>query len=113
MQGGISRRALARNPLIHLAMALGLVLGLGAVRASAVEPAAGGTTAGSPVGNWLTEGGHGVIEIAQCGPALCGRIVGIDRSPNEPMPTDVDGRSQCGLPIIADARPTADGAWVG
>jgi uncharacterized protein (DUF2147 family) len=67
----------------------------------------------SPVGTWLTASGHGVVAIAQCGDALCGRIVGIDREPTEPMPTDVHGRSQCGLTIITNERPTGDGTWLG
>ena len=67
----------------------------------------------NPVGTWSTENGHGVIAIAPCGDALCGRIVGIDRAPAEPMPTDVNGRSQCGLTIITNEVPTADGGWLG
>jgi uncharacterized protein (DUF2147 family) len=67
----------------------------------------------TPVGTWLTESGHGVVEIAECGDALCGRIVGIDREPGEPMPTDVNGRSQCGLTILTNAKPEATGTWFG
>jgi uncharacterized protein (DUF2147 family) len=75
--------------------------------------AASATPVNSPVGSWLTANGHGVVAIAQCGDALCGRIVGIDREPTEPMPTDVHGRSQCGLTIITNERPTGDGTWLG
>jgi uncharacterized protein (DUF2147 family) len=83
-----------------------LVLGL-VVSSASAEPAA------SPVGTWLTENSHGVIAIDRCGDALCGRIVGIDRTPMDPMPTDVNGRSQCGLTIITDEKPTANGTWIG
>jgi uncharacterized protein (DUF2147 family) len=83
-----------------------LAIGLTAASASA-------NPAGSPLGNWATANGHGVIEIAQCGDVLCGRIVGIDRKPTEPMPTDVDGRPQCGLTIISNERSQADGTWLG
>ena len=76
------------------------------------SPAAATPTA-SPVGTWSTENGHGVVAIEPCGDAICGRIVGIDRGPVEPMPTDVQGRSQCGLLIITNEQPTADGAWSG
>lgn len=69
--------------------------------------------AATPAGTWRTENGHGVITIAQCGDALCGRIVGIDRAPTEPMPTDVQGRPQCGLTIITDEKPQPDGTWLG
>ncbi len=68
---------------------------------------------GSPVGTWSTANGHGVIAIAECGDALCGRIVGIDRDPLAPIPTDVHGRSQCGLTIITNERAAADGTWLG
>ena len=67
----------------------------------------------SPVGTWLTESGHGVVQIAECGDVLCGRIVGIDRDPGSPMPTDVNGRPQCGLTIISNEKPDADGTWLG
>jgi uncharacterized protein (DUF2147 family) len=79
----------------------------------ALSPAASAVPANSPVGTWSTANGHGVVAIAQCGDALCGRIVGIDRAPTEPMPTDVHGQSQCGLPIITGEKPAADGTWLG
>jgi uncharacterized protein (DUF2147 family) len=83
-----------------------LVIALSAAPASA-EPAR------SPLGDWATANGHGVIAIAQCGDALCGRIVGIDRKATEPMPTDVEGRPQCGLTIISNERSQPDGTWLG
>lgn len=67
----------------------------------------------SPSGEWLTASGHGVVEISPCGDALCGRIVGIDRKPTEPMPTDVYGNPQCGLTIITEQKPEAAGLWLG
>jgi uncharacterized protein (DUF2147 family) len=69
--------------------------------------------AGSPAGYWLTESGDGVIEVARCGNALCGRIVGIGRAPEAPIPTDVHGRSQCGLTILEDEVPTSRDTWTG
>src|SRR5580692_10091941 len=67
----------------------------------------------SVVGAWSTQDGHGVVTIERCGDALCGRIVGIDRAPGEPIPTDVHGASQCGLTIITKERPAGDGTWLG
>ena len=93
------------NRMCWLVVAM-LMLGLSMLSASA-------TPTTNPAGTWLTANGHGVVAIAQCGDALCGRIVGIDREPTEPMPTDVDGHSQCGLTIITNGRPAADGAWLG
>ena len=78
-----------------------------------IVSSASATPADSPVGTWSTANGHGVVAIAQCGDTLCGRIVGIDRDPAEPMPTDVHGRPQCGLTIITNEKPEADGTWLG
>jgi uncharacterized protein (DUF2147 family) len=79
----------------------------------ATAASASATSGADPIGMWSTENGHGVIAIAQCGDALCGRIVGIERAPTDPMPTDVNGRSQCGLTIITDEKPSGDGTWIG
>jgi uncharacterized protein (DUF2147 family) len=65
------------------------------------------------LGKWLTESGHGVIELVRCENAVCGSIVGIGRTPSEPMPTDVTGRSQCGLTIIRDVTRAANNTWYG
>jgi uncharacterized protein (DUF2147 family) len=83
-----------------------LAVGLGVAMASTNE-------SDSPLGLWTTASGHGVIAIDTCGDALCGQIVGIDRAPTEPMPTDVHGQPQCGLTIITNERPDGSGTWVG
>jgi uncharacterized protein (DUF2147 family) len=67
----------------------------------------------APLGRWATADGSGVIQIGWCGATLCGRIIGIARPPGEPVPTDYQGRSQCGLIIITDQSPTQDGTWLG
>ena len=77
-----------------------------------LPPAASAETA-SPVGRWLTKSGNAVVEIAQCGTNLCGRIVGLALDPGEKMPTDINGRPQCGLPIITDEASQGDGTWDG
>jgi uncharacterized protein (DUF2147 family) len=85
---------------------------VGMVALASISPASGAPT-NDPRGTWLTANGQGVVEIAPCGDALCGRIVGIVRGADEPMPTDVDGRPQCGLTIITDEKPEGDGTWLG
>jgi uncharacterized protein (DUF2147 family) len=75
--------------------------------------AAAGVADPGILGKWLTESGHGVIEIARCENTVCGSIVGIDRTPSEPMATDVTGRSQCGLTIIRDVTEATNNAWYG
>jgi uncharacterized protein (DUF2147 family) len=87
-----------------------VMLAIGMASAPAL---AAGSANHLPVGSWSTANGHGVVEISQCGEALCGRIVGIDRKPTEPMPTDVNGRPQCGLTIITNEKPVTDGTWLG
>jgi uncharacterized protein (DUF2147 family) len=89
-----------------LSCAAALAFALAASSASA-------TPAASPLGTWSTANGHGVVAIEPCGSALCGRIVGIDRAPGESMPTDVDGRPQCGLTIITNEKPETAGSWLG
>lgn len=64
-------------------------------------------------GDWLTANGHGVVQIARCGDEFCGRIVGIDRAAGEPMPTDAQGRAQCGLTIITTDKTDPAGIWRG
>lgn len=65
-------------------------------------------------GMWLTQDRDGVIAISTCGTMVCARIVGVflDR-PNDPMPVDHRGISQCNLPLISDARQIQPGLWKG
>ena len=64
----------------------------------------------SPVGLWLTEDKGGVIEIAPCGQALCGRIVGMDYT--GAMPTDHWHRPQCRLGLLYGLTP-GETSWNG
>lgn len=88
------------------------VLAIGLIVSSAAASDSVTPTTGL-LGTWSTANGHGVVAIEQCADALCGRIVGIDREPTEPMPTDVHGQSQCGLTIIKNEKPETDGTWLG
>jgi len=106
-----------RRQLTFFARICGALL-LGTAFAASVPAAARPATAAAALpeqvlGAWTTQDGHGVISIERCGDALCGRIVGILRPPGEPIPTDVHGASQCGLTIISNEHPTADGTWLG
>src|SRR5271170_972461 len=88
------------GPMLRYARSYGLLCWAALFAIALMAASASATPAASPLGTWATSNGHGVIAIAPCGEALCGRIVGIDRAPTAPMPTDVNGRSQCGLTII-------------
>ncbi|HUN43855.1 MAG TPA: DUF2147 domain-containing protein [Acetobacteraceae bacterium] len=89
-------------------IAAAAMLGIALIAASA-------SAAPSPSleGAWLTANGHGVVQIAPCGDGLCGRIVGLDRAPGAPMPTDAQGQPQCGLTIISADRIGPTGTWHG
>jgi len=78
------------------------------------SPAEDLRNAPSPAGLWLTQDHGGVIAISTCGDALCARIAGVflDR-PDDPMPLDYRGMSQCGLSLISDARQVRPGLWKG
>src|SRR3984885_13774121 len=92
--------------LVVIFRAVMLVIGV-------IPPPALAAPTDGPAGSWQTANGNSVVAIEPCGDALCGRIVGIDRAPTEPMPTDVHGRPQCGLTIIHNERRLADGIWRG
>ena len=92
----------------HMLFPFAVALGIGLAASSSLA-----APEGSPLGTWSTANGQGVVAIDRCGDTLCGRIVGIERKPTEPMPTDVDGRPQCGLTIITNERPQPDGTWLG
>jgi uncharacterized protein (DUF2147 family) len=92
----------------HVLPRFAIVVAVGLVASSAWA-----APRGDLLGTWTTANGRGVVAINQCGDALCGRIVGIDRKPTEPMPSDVDGRPQCGLTIITNERLQPDGTWLG
>jgi uncharacterized protein (DUF2147 family) len=68
----------------------------------------------SPVGNWLTGRGGAVVQIAPCTnqPGLCGHIVGLMLDHGAAIPSDYQGRPQCGFELI---RPSAaqGSAWHG
>jgi len=99
--------------MLRYARSYGLLCWAALFAIALMAASASATPAASPLGTWATSNGHGVIAIAPCGEALCGRIVGIDRAPTAPMPTDVNGRSQCGLTIITNEKPQTDGTWLG
>jgi uncharacterized protein (DUF2147 family) len=72
-------------------------------------------TAHAQTGRWITASGNLEIEIAPCGPALCGTAVRVlannsMSAPGTAMATNVPG---LGLKILRDFTTTGDGTWTG
>jgi uncharacterized protein (DUF2147 family) len=88
---------------------LPLLLSLVATPAVAAEPIAG---------TWLTDTRDGIVQIARCGAAHCGRLVKLLRKVEGPG-TDrnnpdakLRGRPLVGLPILTGFTPDGEG-WKG
>lgn len=103
----------------------GPVLALAAALASASPAPAPAAAAGSPVGEWTTEGGKARVRIEPCPGAadrLCGAIVWSYRpadAPPGPL-ADVNNRDPAlrarpivGLPLLQGFAPSGAGAWDG
>jgi uncharacterized protein (DUF2147 family) len=67
-----------------------------------------------PTGEWYTPDRSGVVRVAPCGSALCGTIVGLTDWPRDgSVLTDVHGKPQCHLLLLAGLRLRGDGRWHG
>jgi uncharacterized protein (DUF2147 family) len=66
-------------------------------------------------GLWLVQDRDGAVAIRPCGEGsdLCGWIVGHDLEPGDPVPLDVNGQPQCGLPLISGLKEIDPGVWDG
>jgi uncharacterized protein (DUF2147 family) len=65
-------------------------------------------------GLWLTRDHGGVMQVSPCDGGLCVSIAGVVLDgPDDPMPMDYRGVSQCRLPLVTDARPDGPGVWKG
>ncbi len=72
------------------------------------------TAASALTGLWLPESHDGIIAVSRCGGDLCARIAGVVLDhPNDKMPVDYRGTSQCQLALITDARQTRPNLWEG
>jgi uncharacterized protein (DUF2147 family) len=91
---------------------LALVLGFGLSTAATADQGQN-----APTGRWITAQHNAVIQISPCGADMCGQIVGlVPADPAGAMPTNWQGRPQCGMTIITTAPTTdADGTpvWKG
>ena len=67
----------------------------------------------SPVGRWFTEDRGGVVDIAPCGNALCGVIIGLSSFPPSGIKRDFRGNSQCHDTLLQGLKLEDDGRWHG
>jgi uncharacterized protein (DUF2147 family) len=83
-------------------------------------PAQAAVPAAPELGVWLDDSGQGAIEIANCGPKLCGRIVWLKQPTNAKGEPEVDSlnpspakrtRMVCGIQVIGDLTRQNDGSW--
>jgi uncharacterized protein (DUF2147 family) len=85
--------------------------------------AAAPAQAADPNGTWLTEGGKSHVRIANCGGAICGRIVWL-KEPNDPETgkpkTDKrnadagkQSRPMIGVEIVLSMKPSGADKWTG
>jgi uncharacterized protein (DUF2147 family) len=56
----------------------------------------------SPTGIWIDHTGRGAVEITECGPALCGRLVWLK---------DAKNQQACGTQILGNVKPISAGVW--
>ena len=74
--------------------------------------AAGAAMAEPLLGMWRTagddNGNSGLVQVAPCGAALCGKLVKSFNSAGEEIPSDNIGRN-----IISETVPTGDGEYRG
>lgn len=100
----------ARGHVWSLLNAAALVAALLVAQAARAQPAA------SPlVGRWLIEGGDGIVEIAPCGSAICGRLVGMSspfKADGVTPESDAHGVPMCRRTIL-HAMPAPEGRWQG
>jgi uncharacterized protein (DUF2147 family) len=68
-----------------------------------------------PEGRWLTASGNVIVEVAPCGPDLCGTIVKLLANhpmggASMPMPASTPG---LGVKVMSGFRAAGAGRWVG
>lgn len=108
----LSGAGLVRRVAFSLAVLLAGSLPVGAPARAQSVPA---QDESAVTGLWLSEKHDGVFQIARCGDALCGTLVGLLYGPTEPMPRAKDGREECRLVMLTEFRPLEDdpGRWGG
>jgi uncharacterized protein (DUF2147 family) len=86
-------------------------LGLAAALALATAAAA----AERPEGRWVSQTGNVEVQIARCGPALCGVVVKVmaNRSMEAAGAMSAAPPPKVGQLLMRDFKPSSDGQWTG
>ena len=100
---------------MRTAMVMGLVLGL----AVTSGPVLASDTA---TGTWRMSNGKVTVRVSQCGPGLCGTVVGLKKAHDDKGRPRLDkenpdpalrARPVIGLTILSDMRPAGQSTWRG
>ena len=69
----------------------------------------------SPIGEWITKGGEGRVQIRPCGQALCGYASGANPKDTDRNNPDTSKRNRPlnGMPVLIDMKPAKNGHWEG
>jgi uncharacterized protein (DUF2147 family) len=94
----------------YLVAALMMIMAFGQASAANFAPVA----TPAIMGLWVTQDRGGVVAISACGDRLCAQIAGVVLdNPDDAMPVDYRGVSQCHLPLITDATRVGADLWKG
>ncbi|MBV1701610.1 MAG: DUF2147 domain-containing protein [Hyphomicrobiales bacterium] len=94
---------------------------LGAAFAACMVVGAGAALAASPNGVWTTEDGKARVQISNCGPAICGRVIWLRQPNGKDGKPELDFRNanpalrkrpMLGVPVLESLKPS-DGQWKG
>jgi uncharacterized protein (DUF2147 family) len=70
--------------------------------AATIAAATTASAGGEPTGVWIDHTGRGAVEITNCGPSLCGKVVWLK---------DTAHGQTCGKQVIGNVKPVGGGKW--
>jgi uncharacterized protein (DUF2147 family) len=80
------------------------------------QTAASVASSGPLFGRWMTDNGNLEVELAPCGPTICGTVVKVLANRSMTGSGEMkaaDNRSPLGLKILSDFSPAGEGEWQG
>jgi uncharacterized protein (DUF2147 family) len=82
-----------------------LIVCIGVLLTAGYASLAAAAGANDPTGQWLVEDGSAIVQIAPCGPALCGTVIWSQK------PSDARGQKLCNLAILGEAVSAGPAKW--